>query len=68
MVQSLKNLQNKAPGTGAFSVSLFETCKANFKSFLLLTAEKKGSVRTRSGMTAFEQGGKGLVDHSEACQ
>ena len=52
----------------AFSVSLFETCKANFKSFLLLTAEKKGSVRTRSGMTACEQGGKGLVDHSEACQ
>jgi len=60
--------KSENPGPEPFSASLFETCKANFKSFLLLTAEKKGSVRTRSGMTACEQGGKGLVDHSEACQ
>ena len=60
MVQSLKTRDRSL-------FCLLETCKANFKSFLLLIAEKKGSVRTRSG-TACEQGGKGLVDHSEACQ
>ena len=68
MVQSLKNLQNKQPRTGAFFCKPFRNLQGKFESFLLLTAEKKGSVRTRSGMTACEQGGKGLVDHSEACQ
>ena len=68
MVQSQKSSQSKAPGAAAFSGRLFGRLPGKFKSFLVLTAEKKSSVRTHSEMTACEQGGKGLVDHSEACQ
>jgi hypothetical protein len=57
-------------GTRGYSLFCkpFRRLPGKFKSFLVLTAEKKSSVRTRSEMTACEQGGKGLVDHSEACQ
>ena len=63
-----KPCKTRHPRPEPFSASLFEPWKANFKSFLLLTAEKRVSVRTRCGRAACEQGGKGLVDHSEACQ
>ena len=57
-------------GTRGYSLFCkpFRRLQGKFKSFLVLTAEKKSSVRTHSEMTACEQGGKGLVDHSEACQ
>ena len=47
MVQSLKNLQNKQPRTGAFFCKPFRNLQGKFESFLLLTAEKKGSVRAQ---------------------
>jgi len=63
-----KPCKTRHPRPETFLEGIFENCKANFKSFLLLTAEKRVSVRTRCGRAACEQGGKGLVDHSEACQ